>query len=319
MNRTFDPEELFRRLVLFARGLGFVFLVYFIPAFLRDLLGMAWPGGGLVGALQGDPDGPWFPLAIAALTLTPSILAVRWHARIDARETPATRTARAGRRGVREWGLGFLLGAGVASLAVIPSLLAGAIEFVGPSAGGGPSVLAFTAVVLILLGEAAREELGFRGPAQRDLARAVTSLPAAVFLAGSFALIHRANPDMTNPGLLGIFLAGVALAGVVRARGGITMACGLHAGWNVALGLAWCTPVSGFRLDAAPLETVSRDSWLSGGSFGPEGSVPGIAVLTLLALAAWTRRPAMRPANALEGEVPAEHAPRAGSDSLESQ
>lgn len=289
MNRVLNTDELLRRLMLVARGLGFVFLVYFIPALLRDLIGMGLPGGGFMGALEGDPAGPWWPLVVTAATMALSIAGVRFHARVERDPSPARAN---GRRGFREWGLGFLAGTGVASLAMIPAVVSGAFEFVGPREGGAPGAGVFAAMLLMLASEAAREELGFRGPAQRDLARAITTPAAAIFLAGSFALIHRANPQMTTAGLVGVFLAGFALAGLARARGGVAMVCGFHAGWNIALGLLWCAPVSGFRLAAAPLETASNDSWLSGGSFGPEGSAPGIVVLALLGIVAWTRTPA---------------------------
>ena len=66
------------------------------------------------------------------------------------------------------------------------------------------------------------------------------------------------------------------------------MACGLHAGWNVFVGMVWSLPVSGYRFDAALLETESASSSLvSGGSFGAEGSWPGITVLLVLGFLTW--------------------------------
>lgn len=290
MNVRLDPEDLLRRLTLIARGLGFVFLVYFIPAFLRDAIGFALPGGGFVGALRGDPAGPWLPLLVTVVTCALSVLFVVLYRRAGEGANDPAPLLPPAPRAAREWILGFLAGAVCISVAMIPALLAGAFTIHGFRGGTGPDPLAFAAVAVILLAEAAREELGFRGPAQRDLAHALRPLPAAAFLAGSFALIHRANPAVGWTGLAGIFLAGLALAGVVRARGDVMMACGLHAGWNVMLGLGWSAPVSGHALAAAPLATATRDSWLTGGSFGPEGSVPGLIVLALLAIIAWSRR-----------------------------
>jgi membrane protease YdiL (CAAX protease family) len=290
VNARLDPEEFFRRVMLVARGLGFVFLVYFIPAFLRDVLGLAWPGGGFIGAMRGDPEGPWMPLLATALTFALSVIFVLLYSRVgEGALSPRPLLSGAGRV-TREWGGGFLLGAGCATCAILPALLSGDLVIAALRAPDAFDFPAFAVMALLLFAEAAREELGFRGPSQRDLAHAVTPLPAAIFLAGTFALIHRANPAMTSAGLWGVFLAGFALAGVVRARGDVAMACGLHAGWNVAMGLLWSAPVSGHRLAAAPFTTTSRDSWLSGGSFGPEASVPGLVVLGVLAAVAWTRR-----------------------------
>ena len=290
MNKLPEPEEAFRRLMLVARGLGFVFLVYFLPAVLRDTSGMALPGGGLAGALSGDPAGPWWPLAISLATFVLSAAFVLMHARVT-RHDPRPRLLALDLCWWRDYGLGFLLGGAAATAAVLPLVALGAIEI----RGVGPLLsrpLPALVVVALLVLEGAREEMGFRGPAQRDLGDAIRVLPAAIFLAGSFALVHRANPDVTPPGLLGIFVAGIALAGIVRARGDLGMACGLHAGWNIFLGLVWSVRVSGHAIATTALTTTSSDSPWAGGTFGPEASFSGIAVLVVLAAIAWRRSPA---------------------------
>jgi membrane protease YdiL (CAAX protease family) len=291
MNKLPEPEEAFRRLMLVARGLGFVFLVYFLPAFLRDAAGMAMPGQGLAGALTGDPAGPWWPLAISVATFLLSATFVLLHARVAQRADRPRLLLALDRRWWRDYGLGFLLGAAAATAAVLPLFVAGAIEIRGIGPLLSRPVPALGVFALLLL-EGAREEMGFRGPSQRDLGDAIRVLPAAIFLAGSFALVHRANPDVTPAGLLGVFVAGLALAGIVRARGDLGMACGLHAGWNVFLGLVWSVRVSGHTLTTAALDTTSKESVWTGNSFGPEASPTGIAALALLAVLTWTRRPA---------------------------
>jgi membrane protease YdiL (CAAX protease family) len=299
MNIRLDPDDLLRRLTLVARGLGFVFPVYFVPVVARDLLGGVLPGGGIAGALHGDPAGPWLPLAASVATLGVSAWMVRLHARTGLGAAEPRPLLPLDRRAATEWGRGALAGAACATLAVLPLVPAGAVSLRVAEAPLAREALAALAVALLLVAEAAREELGFRGPAQRDLAHATRFLPAAIFLAGSFALIHRANPVVTGPGLVGVFAAGVALAGVVRARGDLSMACGVHAGWNVCLGMVWSLPVSGHRVAHAALEATSRDSIWTGAAFGPEGGPTGIAAFALLGIVAWTRRPAER-----EGRVP---------------
>lgn len=293
MNIRTDPEELLRRLMLVARGLGFVVLVYVAPVVLRDVLGRALPGDGLVGVLRADPAGPWIPLAVVLATLALSTLLVRLYARAGEGAEEPVPLLTAGSGAAAEWARGLAIGAAFATLAVLPLHLAGELSIVGPGAAGR-APLATLAVAVVLLAEAAREEMGFRGPSLRDLAHATRFAPAAVFLAASFALAHRANPAVTHPALLGIFVAGVALAGVVRARGDLSRACGIHAGWNVALGVLWSVPVSGHRLAGAVLDVRSTGSPWTGGSFGPEAGPTGILAFALLGLWAWTRPPATR-------------------------
>jgi membrane protease YdiL (CAAX protease family) len=292
MNIRLDVDDVMRRLTLIARGLGFVFLTYFIPAFLRDVIGHELPGGGFVGAIRGDLAGPWIPLAVSLATFSISLLFVLVHARTGHGAADPAPLLPRGCRALTEWSGGFALGGIGASLAVIPGVLAGATVVHGWRTLPAPDPVAVLAVAAILVVEGAREELGFRGPAQRDLAHAVASWPAAIFLAGSFALIHRANPDATAAGLWGVLVAGFALAGVVRARGDLAMACGIHAGWNVFLGLVWSVPVSGHPLAQAMLRTSVADPRWTGGTFGPEGSVPGIVCLAAFAAVAWTRKSA---------------------------
>ena len=41
-----------------ARGLGFVFLIYFLPVFVRDIAGQLLPGGGILALLRGTSMAP---------------------------------------------------------------------------------------------------------------------------------------------------------------------------------------------------------------------------------------------------------------------
>jgi hypothetical protein len=291
-------SEIVRRLLLFARALGFVFPVYFIPVVIRDLVGMGVPAARWL-PLFGSEAGPvLLPVAVVTATTALSAGAVLLHARLEGVNDPFRMLRWDGAwRG--EWSRGFLIGAAAATAAVLPALLAGAVRIEAFRGVPDPGLLAGLAAVLIL--EAAREEMGFRGPSLRDLSGALGFPIAAVFLAGSFTLVHAGNPAFGRAGLLGVFLAGLALAGLARARGDLGMACGLHAGWNLFLAVVWSVPVSGIRAGAGLLETQSAgsSSW-TGGSFGAEASVPGLLVLGVLGFLAW-RLPARSGPNDDEG------------------
>jgi membrane protease YdiL (CAAX protease family) len=284
-----DLADIVFRLTLVARGLGFVFLVYFIPVVARDLLGETLPGGGLPGLLSGNPEGAFWPAVLSGSTLAVSAAAVLLYSRTGYGAARPKRLLWLDRPWFREWGRGFAIGAIAATIVLAPLFLVGALRIDSVSSAWREQPTRVLAVLVTLFFEAAREEFGFRGPAQRDISAALTFPIAAIFLSGSFAVIHGGNPDIGSSGLLGVFLAGLALAGLARARGDLGMVCGVHAGWNVFTAMVWSVAVSGFQLDVALFEVSSTGSELwTGGAFGVEGSLPGIVVFLVLAFVSWS-------------------------------
>jgi membrane protease YdiL (CAAX protease family) len=281
-------DSLVDRAMLGARALGFVFLIYFVPVLLRDVLGAVLPGDGIFALFSPEPSPLGIGLAISAGTTLLSLVFVWVHSRLGHGAREPRTLIRADHAFGRDWIVGFALGALSCGVVFGGLVASGMIRVSGISTNfhvGGALVAG-----AILLLESLREELGFRGPAQRDLGRAIGFPLSAVFLAGSFALVHRANPAFTPLGLLGVFLAGLFLAGVVRRRGDLALASGWHGGWNVFVGLVWSIPLSGYRLGGALLETTSDgDSTWTGGRFGIEGSWPGIALFVVLGFLSWRR------------------------------
>jgi hypothetical protein len=98
------------------------------------------------------------------------------------------------------------------------------------------------------------------------------------------------NPGATSIGLVNTVLIGVVLAIAYLRTRALWLPWGLHFGWNAALGLLFGLPVSGLRLfNVVDRTSVSGPRWLTGGSYGPEASVPGaIAVVVgLIAVCVW--------------------------------
>ncbi|MCA9753751.1 MAG: CPBP family intramembrane metalloprotease, partial [Gemmatimonadetes bacterium] len=275
-------DSLVRRLVHAARGLAFVFWIYFLPVAARDLIAWRIPGATLPSAFGGGPPGGALALGGAALAL--GALVVILYTRRSPGGAEPTRLLRADRRFARDLGLGLGLGGVAATLVVLGMLIRGAAHWQGvsPSLAGGPG--AFLGLALLLAVQSAHEELGFRGPGLRELTRAASFPLAALFLAGSFALLHAANPAMSARGALGILLAGAALAGLVRRTGDLGLAIGAHVGWNVTLGQVWGAPVSGFTLSPRLFDLAYDGAvrW-TGGAFGAEASLPGLVILGLAA------------------------------------
>lgn len=185
------------------------------------------------------------------------------------------------------FGLGLVLGAVPAALAITLSVAVGGAEFV-PDSGTAPGYAVEFGKLLALLAPAALfEELVFRGVGQVMLGRAIGRVRAVVFFSSLFGLAHLANPNGTALGLFNIALAGIFLGGAFYLPGGIWTAWGTHLGWNLTLaGLD--TSVSGLALDLPLIDYhPAGPTWLTGGSFGPEGGVLATLAIGIATVVAW--------------------------------
>lgn len=132
------------------------------------------------------------------------------------------------------------------------------------------------------------EELLTRGYLLQNLAAGL-GLPAGL-LASSllFALLHLLNPGATALSTLNVGLAGLFFGLLYLRSGSLWAPIGAHAAWNFFQGYVFGLPVSGTGLLAAlPLLDFDPrgDPTLSGGAFGPEGSLVTTALLLLASAA----------------------------------
>jgi len=112
----------------------------------------------------------------------------------------------------------------------------------------------------------------------------LSGILASAVVAVAFAFVHRGNPATTPLALINIALAGLVLGQLLWMQGTGMGAWGWHWIWNsglASLGL----PVSGVHL-TPPLLGIgfggSRPGLISGGSFGPEGSIACTLVLSAM-------------------------------------
>ncbi len=111
----------------------------------------------------------------------------------------------------------------------------------------------------------------------------------------AFASMHAVNPNVTPLALLNIALAGAVLGWLYWSQAGLLGCWTFHALWNFTLA-ALALPVSGMMMGAPVFPTGIRGAGLaplSGGAFGPEGSLLSTAGLAVL-LAILVRRSAQR-------------------------
>lgn len=149
------------------------------------------------------------------------------------------------------------------------------------------------------LGTGLLEELLARLVIFRMLACAIRVRPALVLSALLFGGAHLANPHSSVITAAAIAVeAGLMLAGFYLLTGRIWLSAGVHAGWNFAQGALFGAPVSGMPSDGSLLVSVPASdipTWLTGGAFGPEGSMAAVIVgaaafwVTLVALRRETR------------------------------
>jgi hypothetical protein len=114
--------------------------------------------------------------------------------------------------------------------------------------------------------------------------------------------LHSGNPGVSGAGILNTGLAGVFLGALYLRTGSLWWPTGAHLGWNWTHGFLLDLPVSGLDLADTPWmdsRAVGPD-FISGGSFGPEGSWITAAVLVCASLWAWNTRRLVPSASAIE-------------------
>lgn len=219
------------------------------------------------------------------------------------------------RRRLRDFGLaldepwwrdllaGLVLGAALISMVVGVLLAGGWAEVTGTlvaPAGANPAALVGLVLVAVL-GIGISEELLIRGYQLTNLAEGLRGglgphgglLAAVLVTAVIFGALHGLNPDADVLSTVNLVVAGVFFGLAYTLTGRLALPIGAHVTWNLFLGPVFGFPVSGMELSSASLvatEPVGPEL-LTGGAFGPEGGLLGLAapLLGIAALLAWVK------------------------------
>jgi membrane protease YdiL (CAAX protease family) len=150
---------------------------------------------------------------------------------------------------------------------------------------GSVEGLAITAGIMACV--AVNEEIVFRGVLTRILAERFGGWVALVVSSLLFGAMHLINSDVTVWGALSIVLTGGLLFGILYlVTRSLWLTIGFHFAWNTVQAGVFGVQSSGQDESAHSLyrTALAGQEWLTGGSFGPEGSVVTLVVVTIPAL-----------------------------------
>lgn len=221
------------------------------------------------------------------LFIIPLLLASWLMTRFVDRRPFATLGLTMGWHSFKELLLGAVLGMLLITIVFVGLSVLGAVRITGTHFETSFIVLLFGSG-FFFLGGAILEELLMRGYLFQTLLEGLGVYPTLVISSVLFSLAHLANPNISQMGLITIALAGVLFAACYLKTRTLWMPIGLHAAWNFFEGHVFSLPVSGLDVQPRLLDVqVAESVMLTGGAFGPEGSlvtavVFGLATVMLL-------------------------------------
>ena len=200
---------------------------------------------------------------------------------------------------LKDLGFGFLLSAGMAGLFYSLLLIFNLIEFNGFNITNGTGsevrianfvdymkVMSIGTLALLLLEDifvGYWEELFFRGYLFQNMVEGLGNTWTILISCILYGLVHAANP---NASILSSLI--IVLFGFLRIYGYLStkmlwLSIGMHIGWNFFQGPIFGFAASGHqKATLIDINIISDKAWLSGGEFGPEGSILIIPIILIV-------------------------------------
>ncbi|CAM5330359.1 CPBP family intramembrane metalloprotease OS=Streptomyces tendae OX=1932 GN=GUR47_31270 PE=4 SV=1 [Streptomyces tendae] len=246
----------------------------FVWQFLAVLAAYA-VGGAAINAVK---DNDWLTLVVGLTAAALILFVYGWVVRRTERRQ-ALDVALEGAGAKLGWGT--LIGVGMFSAVIVNLYTSGHYEVDGLG-----SVQGAIGMVGFMAGAAATEEVVYRGVLFRIIEEHIGTYLALALTGLVFGLSHLLNEDATLWGAVAIAIeAGFMLAAAYAATRSLWLTIGVHFGWNFAAGGVFSTVVSGNGDSEGLLDaTMSGPKLLTGGDFGPEGSVYSVGFGVLLTL-----------------------------------
>jgi hypothetical protein len=264
-------------------------------------VGLVVGGGLLVPSLFALDGGS--PVALLLVSAAGTVVAVVVAAHYLDRRVLADLGFRVDGQWLADLGFGLALGAGLMAAIFLLELALGWATVTGTFQPAGAFLPGFLAGVGVFLVVGFYEELFARGYLLTNVAEGLVGYAgrlgavavAVVLTSAVFGCLHAANPGATALSVLSIGLAGVWLAVGYVTTGELAVPIGAHVTWNTFQGLVFGFPVSGIGTGATVVAVDQRGPVLwTGGSFGPEAGLLGLAaillgIVTTLGWVRWTR------------------------------
>ncbi|AZA12695.1 CPBP family intramembrane glutamic endopeptidase [Corynebacterium choanae] len=188
--------------------------------------------------------------------------------------------------------LGFVAGSGLIGLVTAVLVVTGAVSLRWVWSADAATALAVA--VLYFLAQGMLEELVYRGYWMPHFAKYFGQTAALAATAFFFAIMHGANPGLGVIPLLNLVLFGLVFGLLYWRTGSLWITGAAHSAWNLTQGVVVGAQVSGNSTGVRLWEaTATGAPWLSGATFGFEGSVVVTALgLVLVVLLLRVGRPA---------------------------
>ncbi len=139
----------------------------------------------------------------------------------------------------------------------------------------------FSGLLILFFFQSLSEEIMTRGFLLGTLAHRFGNVPALLISSFLFSLLHYFNPDFTLMGGLNILLAGLVLGLMYIRYQNLWVCTGFHWGWNFVQSAFYDFNVSGFDVASLIRFKSLPPAWLSGGTFGFEGSAVSVVLLSV--------------------------------------
>lgn len=226
------------------------------------------------------------------------VVTALWVLYIDRR--PLASIGLSTRRPAMEWVRGLGVGAGLMLLAVGLMAASGSIAPDSVRVDNGARLSGVLGTLLFFLIQGPAEEVVFRGYLLPTLsARGNTALGVGISSL-LFSALHALNPHFGMLPIINLLAAGVMFALYALVEEGLWGVFGIHTAWNWVQGNVLGLPVSGGQFGPTLLHLrEAGPDWLTGGAFGPEGSLP--VTLLLVMISAWLIWRLLRRGQAQEG------------------
>ncbi|MDX3190590.1 CPBP family intramembrane metalloprotease [Streptomyces sp. MN03-5084-2B] len=239
---------------------------------LLAVAAVAFAGQLCVAAVDGNP---WLTLFFGGLTAVLAVVAYRWVVR-KTEHRAVTELAGSGAR--RALGRGTLIGIAMFAAVIANIALLGAYEIRGwGSVPGALGLVGFMAAAAVT------EELLFRGILFRIVENRLGTWLALALSGLVFGLVHLFNEHASLWGAIAIAVEGGGLlTSAFIATRKLWLPIGLHFGWNFAGAGIFGAVVSGKDATEGLLTAAtSGPSIVTGGDFGPEGSLYSVLFCVL--------------------------------------